>query len=408
VHTAPNAHGKHSVGFRPRALFLYNVLMQESWQDGMLDGFSSVLVDRCRQAGGVWQLPGGSIILPEVFGFCRGVKRALAMLDHEVSRHAQQGGRLFLLGEIIHNPWVNDYFHRRGVTILDADDRRQLESLITPEDCAIIPAFGVPLPVEHRLQQIGCRIVDTSCGDVRRLWKWAQEAAQRGFGVMIFGRADHDETVVTRSRLEACGGSYLVVNKLSQVDFFCDLITGRRDRGEFAELLKRSASNTTELAVFERLAQVSQTTMLYDETMLVQERLRGAFGERFGAAEMSERLQLQPTVCRATQARQSAAVKLCQQHPDVVIVVGGFGSSNTRHLFELAGSFAPAYFIEDASAIVDANTLRTLDHQTSQPATVTGWLPAHRPVRVAVLSGASSPEIVVGEVLRKLAEFLEG
>jgi len=374
---------------------------------GALDHFSCELVDRCRQSGGVLALPGGRIVLPTVFGFCRGVKRALAMLDQEVSRHVQQGGRLFLLGEIIHNPWVNVYFQRRDVTILSTEDRGRLEELITASDCAIIPAFGVPLPVEKRLRQIGCRIVDTSCGDVRRLWKWAEGAAERGFGVMIFGRADHDETVVTRSRLEACGGRYLVVNKLSQVDWFCDVVTGRRSAAEFGGLLAKAASNTVEFSPFERLAHVSQTTMLYDETMRVQAKLREAFTSRFGAEEAGRRLLLQPTVCRATQARQSAAVTLCQSKPDVVIVVGGFGSSNTRHLYELARSYAAAYFIEDAGAILDARTLRTFDAGTAQPVLAHDWLPLRRPVTVGVLSGASCPEIVIGEVLRKLAGFLK-
>jgi len=385
--------------------------MNESSPIGALDNFSSELVDRCRQSGGVLALAGGRIVLPAVFGFCRGVKRALAMLDQEVSRHAQQGGRLFLLGEIIHNPWVNAYFQRRDVTILRTEDRGRLEELISPVDCAIIPAFGVPLPVEERLRRIGCRIVDTSCGDVRRLWKWAEGAARSGFGVMIFGRADHDETVVTRSRLEACGGQYLVVNKLSQVDVFCDLLTGRRPAVEFGELLTRAAnaaaSNAAEFSPFERLAHVSQTTMLYDETMQVQTKLRVAFASRFGAAEAGRRLLLQPTVCRATQARQSAAVTLCQERPDVVVVVGGFGSSNTRHLYELARSYAAAYFIEDADAILDAHTLRTFDAATAQPTLAHDWLPAKRPVTVGVLSGASSPESVIGEVLRKISGFLE-
>ncbi|MCL2701309.1 MAG: hypothetical protein FWE88_06410 [Phycisphaerae bacterium] len=380
--------------------------MSDSSHIGALSHFSSDLVDRCRQRGGVLALPGGRIVLPTVFGFCRGVKRALAMLDQEVARHAQAGGRLFLLGEIIHNPWVNDYFQHRSVTILRTEDRGRLESLISADDCAIIPAFGVPLPVEERLRQIGCRIVDTSCGDVRRLWKWAEGAAQSGYGVMIFGRAVHDETVVTRSRLEACGGRYLVVNKLSQVDWFCDIVTGRKPTAAFGELLAKAASNTAEFSPFERLAHVSQTTMLYDETMLVQTKLREAFASRFGVDRAEGRLRLQPTVCRATQARQSAAVTLCQEKPDVVVVVGGFGSSNTRHLHELARSYAAAYFIEDADAILDAHTLRTFDAATSQPILARDWLPEKRPVTVGVLSGASSPEIVIGEVLQKIAGFL--
>lgn len=147
--------------------------------------FTSELIDRIRSQRNVWTLPGGEIRLPEVFGFCRGVKQALAMLQEAVATHAGHGGRLFLLGQIIHNPWVNSYFQARGVRLLTKDQVRRPQRYIVPEDCAVIPAFGVELPVEQRLRAIGCNIVDTSCGDVRRLWRWTGRAADDGYGVLL-------------------------------------------------------------------------------------------------------------------------------------------------------------------------------------------------------------------------------
>lgn len=369
--------------------------------------FSSPIVDRCRAEGGVWQLAGGQILLPNVFGFCRGVKHALAMLDQAVTEHGRKGQRLFLLGQIIHNPWVNEYFERRGVRILSPAQVGELERVIAPADCAIIPAFGVPLPIEQRLRVLGCETVDTSCGDVRRLWTWAQKAANQGYGVLIFGRADHDETVVTKSRLAACGGKYLVAGKLSQVRQFCQLISGELDASQFREVFTDQATNSASLEPFERLAQVSQTTMLYDETMDVRQQVRRAFAGRFGERGLDQRLLFQPTVCRATQARQAAAVELCQAKLDLVIVVGGFGSSNTRHLYELARGYASAYFIENAQAIDAQGLLHTVDADTNEPVTVSDWLPSRRPLRIGVLAGASSPEVVVGEVMARLASFLQ-
>jgi 4-hydroxy-3-methylbut-2-enyl diphosphate reductase len=146
--------------------------------------------------------------------------------------------------------------------------------------------------------------------------------------------------------------------------------------------------------------------MLYDQTMEVRGLVRRSFAARFGKANLTERLLFQPTVCRATQARQGAAVKLCRSGCDLVVVVGGFGSSNTRHLFELARGYCPAYFIEDAAAILSADRLGTFDATTGQPTIAQGWLPAKRPLRIGVLAGASSPEVVVGEVLQRLAAFL--
>ena len=143
--------------------------------------FRSTVVDRARQAGNVLKLSGGQVLLPEVFGFCRGVERALEMLGAAVRSHHGKGGTLFLLGQIIHNPWVNEYFQGQGVRILSPDERDRPEEFIAAGDCAVIPAFGVPLEIQSQIEAIGCEIVDTTCGDVRRLWKWAEQAAG-GFG----------------------------------------------------------------------------------------------------------------------------------------------------------------------------------------------------------------------------------
>jgi len=380
-------------------------------RDDERDPFSSPVVDRIRAAGNVWKLPGGQIRLPEVFGFCRGVKRALTMLQQAVAELTGSGGnaaggtKLLLLGQIIHNPWVNAYFEKLGVRILSREQIENPARYITADDCAVIPAFGVKLPVQRQLKAIGCRIVDTSCGDVRRLWSWADRASADGYGVLIFGRADHDETVVTKSRLEASGGRYVVAGNLDQTRKFCDLITGLRDPGAFAGLFGPRATNSPDLQPFLRLAQVSQTTMLYDETVAVRELVRQAFVERFGPDDAGPRLLFQPTVCRATQARQTAAVELCRLGCDLVVVVGGFDSSNTRHLYELARGLCPAWFIETADAIHSDRQIETFDPAVG-PRTVTGWLPPGRPLTIGVLAGASSPEIVVGQVLERLATFL--
>lgn len=369
------------------------------------DPFSSPVVDRVRECGNVWQLPRGEIRLPEVFGFCQGVKRALTMLQKAVAEHAGQGRPLLLLGQIIHNPWVNDYFENMGVRILSCEQIENPAEHITADDCAVIPAFGVKLPVEQQLNAIGCRIVDTSCGDVRRLWSWADRASEQGYGVLIFGRADHDETVVTKSRLDASGGRYVVAGDLDQTRKLCDLIAGRLDEDEFAGVFGPQATNASGLQSFARLAQISQTTMLYNETMAVRDLVRQAFVERFGHDQADQRLLFQPTVCRATQARQTSAVQLCRQGCDLVVVVGGFGSSNTRHLYEIAHDLVPAWFIETADAIHSESEIETFD-LAAGPGTVTDWLPTRRPLTIGVLAGASSPEVVVGDVLERLAQFL--
>lgn len=379
-----------------------------------LEPFASPVINRI-QAGkqgspGCWPLPGGELVLPSVFGFCRGVKRALVIADKAVAAHAQRTGgeEIVLLGELIHNPWVNDYFRDQGVRILSTQQRDDVEKYLEPRNVAIIPAFGVPLPIERRLAEIGCETIDCSCGDVIRLWHWSSQEVKEGFGLLIFGRAMHDETVVTKSRLAAVGGKYLVVENLHQVKQFADMITAKAPISPevFQKTFGTDATNAASIEPLLKLAQASQTTMLYDDTQQVREILTAAFRERFGE-NFEQRLRFHPTVCRATQDRQNAAVELCKSGCDLVIVVGGFGSSNTRHLHELARQYAPAYLIENAQAIVSANKLTTWSMETKDAEAVHDWLPEKRPLRIGVLAGASSPEIVIGQVLQRLAVFLE-
>jgi len=230
---------------------------------------------------------------------------------------------------------VNSYFQDRGVRILSADQLADLQQTVGVDDCAVVPAFGVPPEVQRRLEAIGCEIIDTTCGDVRRLWRWAERAARSGYAVLIFGRASHDETVVTKSRLSEADGKYIVLGDLQEADRFCRIIAGQADPRRFAETFGKEVTNARSIDPFFRLAQVSQTTMLFEETIKLREMLTDAYRRRFGG-KVKAHLLFHPTVCRATQDRQAAAVELCKSGCDLVIVVGGFGSSNTRHLYELA------------------------------------------------------------------------
>ena len=368
--------------------------------------FHSAIVDRVRAQGNVWSLPGGQLLLPEVFGFCRGVERALEMLQEAVRQCRDKSRRIFLLGEIIHNPWVNDYFRQRGVRVLSRDEAEELDSHVTAADCTVVPAFGVPLEVQRRLDDIGCQVIDTSCGDVRRLWTWGENAVTQGYAVLIFGRALHDETVVTKSRLAAAGGRYLVVGDLAEARQFGEMLVRQAPAREFRGRFGAETTNSESPAPFAKLALVSQTTMLYDETMAVRDVVRKAFVRRFGPEGPDERLLFHPTVCRATQERQSAALRLCRNRCDLVVVIGGFSSSNTRHLYELASGHVPAVFIESAEAIRTETAIESLDPAASQCIVVQDWFPQRRPLRVAVLAGASCPEVVIGRVLERLAAFL--
>lgn len=393
------------------ACFCYNPAVKHSaypkehddCDAGGLRAFVSPVVDAVRKAGNILQKPGGTIILPRVFGFCRGVSRALAGLQMQLDR-PDRAGRIVLLGQIIHNPWVNEYFSARGVVILDGGQRNELARHIGPGDTAVIPAFGVPPQIEDKLAGIGCKVIDCSCPDVRRLWAWSTQAARNGCGVLVFGRAEHDETVVTKGRLERAGGKFVVLGRIEDVEQFAGMLADEEGSSSPARMFGRSASNAEDMTAFGRLAQVSQTTMLYDQTLEVRRILTAAFDRKFGSA--AERLIFQPTVCRATQDRQNAAVELCGSGLDLAVVVGGFDSSNTRHLHALAERHCPAWLIEDDRAFLTDGGLLAFDVSSGKAVSHSHWLPSARPVRIGLLAGASTPEIVVGQVIEKLAAML--
>ncbi|MDP7286968.1 MAG: hypothetical protein QGH94_03130 [Phycisphaerae bacterium] len=372
--------------------------------------FVSETIDAIRASGNVLKLRDGEILLPDSFGFCRGVNRALAMLEKACAPGDTDPTKLFLLGQIIHNPWVNDHFSGLGVRILSPDQVEHLEEFITPADRAVIPAFGVTVEIEGRLKDLGCEVLDTTCGDVHRLWLWACRAAEKGFGVVIFGRAEHDETVVTKSRLDAVGGKYVVVGDLAETRLLADMISNKIPRDKFTEYFPPVCTNADSIEPFLRLAQVSQTTMLYSDTGEVRRILKAAFTSRYSLriadGASPHELLFEPTVCHATQDHQTAAAMLCASGCDLVMVVGGFGSSNTRHLHELARGYVPAFFIEDAGAIISVDHVIAFDPDLSEPVSLEGWLPTTRPLTIGVLAGASSPEVVVGQVVDRLAEFL--
>ncbi len=365
--------------------------------------FSAALIDSKRAAGEdlTWRVGEWELALPDIFGFCRGVSRALHKAAAAVA--AAGDGRVLLLGPIIHNPWVNDYFRAQGVEILSRRPDRNPADMPGRKDTVIIPAFGGSPRVIEKLKRIGCRLVDCSCGDVMRVWQWSRRAVADGFGIIVYGRSGHDETVVTTERIMDAGGYYVVVEDLDETRAMAGLVTSGSE--DFARHFNPPVTNAAGLAPFLRAAQVSQTTMLYGRTVAVRDILRGAYEKRFGP-EAAERLLFQPTVCRATQDRQDAAVRLCESGCDLVVVIGGFDSSNTRHLHELAAGYGPAFHVESAAAIESAARITARSATTGTVEPIDNWLSATGRGRIGLLSGASTPDIVTGRVLERLIAIL--
>lgn len=345
--------------------------------------------------------------LAREFGFCYGVDRAVDYAYE--TRHKFPDRRIFLVGEIIHNPHVNRKLEAMGIEFLTRGPDGEFDFAgLAPADVVIMPAFGVTIRDFERLKAIGCVRVDTTCGSVLNVWKRVESYARDGYTAVIHGKYYHEETKATASQVERYpGGKYLVVRDMAEARPVLDFIEGR---GDAAELKRRFAHASSADFDFTRdLTRVgiaNQTTMLSGESLAIAAEFRRSFAARYGEAAVAEHFRTFDTICSATQERQDAVQRLLDDRVDLMLVVGGYNSSNTCHLAALAASKGVTTFhLEDAHGIDPvAGTLR---HQpVGSKAEVTapaGWLGGHRVI--GLTAGASTPNNKVGETVARVCEL---
>jgi 4-hydroxy-3-methylbut-2-enyl diphosphate reductase len=316
-----------------------------------------------------------TVRLGEEFGFCYGVERAVDYAYQTRERFPDKS--LFIAGEIIHNPGVNARLRGMGIRFLDGSDG------LPPADpkagdVVIIPAFGVPVETMDRYARMGCLLVDTTCGSVLNVWKNVERYARDGFTSIIHGKYQHEETHATASRaLQYAQGRFLVVRDLEEARIVCEYIAGRGDRTAFiATFAEASSPGFDPDRDLGRIGVANQTTMLSSESLAIAGMIRDAMAARHGVQETAARFRSFDTICSATQDRQDAVTKLVAGGVDLMIVIGGYNSSNTTHLNEISLGSVPSYHIADATCLESAETIR---HKPAAPAGVArGWLPAAR------------------------------
>ena len=362
--------------------------------------YKSEIVDGLRLRGGEMEVDGLKVLLAKQFGFCYGVERAidLAYAAHKVFSDR----RLFILGEIIHNPEVNRQIREMGiVNILDPSSQIAAESL-TPEDVVIVPAFGTELNTMKTIRQIGCQIVDTTCGDVMSVWKRVRQYANEEMTSIIHGKASHEETKATASRANSEGkGHYLIVLTLEETDFVCDYIKRGGDRLEFLARFQGAYSDGFDPDLhLRRVGVANQTTMLRGETEEVQRRIAAAIRERDGQSESSN-FRFFDTICGATQERQDALRLMLGQPMDLLLVVGGYNSSNTSHLAEMGQEKLPTYFIRNAGRLESSEKIVHYDLKMKSEVEAVHWLPAGKKT-VGITAGASCPNNLIEDTILRL------
>ncbi len=395
----------------PPLIFRKGLDLKEEVAGDLARAYHSALVDEVRAAGHRYAVGRLTVHLAREFGFCYGVDRAVDYAYQARRRFADQ--RVFLTGEIIHNPHVNDQLRASGIRFL-SDPNETLDGL-RADDVVILPAFGVPIKDMLRLRAIGCTLVDTTCGSVLNVWKNVERYAADGFTSVIHGKVRHEETHATASQTAKYpDGQYLVVLDRADTAVVCDYIRRGGDPAAFLARFRGAASATFDPdRHLQRIGCANQTTMLMSESLEIGEELRRAMIDRYGKADLAAHFRAFDTICSATQERQDAVLALLDETPlDVMIVVGGYNSSNTRNLARICAERAPTYHIADPRSLVSAREIR---HRPIGPPPTEGnievvtsdWLPAAGPVSIGLTAGASTPNNIVGQVIAALAGFAE-
>lgn len=369
--------------------------------------YRSELVERIRAAGGTLTLGNLTIRLAKEFGFCYGVERAIDLAY--AARKAYPDRRIVLLGEIIHNPEVNDQIRRMGIMTIASKPSDEEIARLMPEDIVIIPAFGTEVATRRKLEARGCAFVDTTCGDVMSVWKRVRQYSRENVTSIIHGKAWHEETLATSSQATAQpGGHYLVVYNLAETDYVCQYILHGGEKQEFLNRFKGAHSPGFDPDVhLNAVGVANQTTMLRGETEEVQRRFRGTMETKFGAATVAEHFRFFDTICGATQDRQDALEKLLREPLDLLIVIGGYNSSNTSHLAEMGEERLPTYFIKNAAKMVSTDLIVHYNLHKKQEVETKGWLPPGR-ITVGVTAGASCPNNLIEDTIRRLFDLRGG
>jgi 4-hydroxy-3-methylbut-2-enyl diphosphate reductase len=371
---------------------------------GMLaDNYHSEIVERIKAEDFTYSAGRLTVHLAREFGFCYGVDRAVDYAYQTRERFPDRS--VFLTGEIIHNPHVNEKLRAMGIRFL-TDAGEQIDQL-GASDVVILPAFGVTMAMLGQLDRRGCTLIDTTCGSVLNVWKNVRRYAEGGYTSIIHGKVWHEETQATASQAVQYGGKYLVVFDHAETSLVCEYIRHGGDRDRFLEHFSKAASAGFDPERdLQRIGLANQTTMLMTESLEVGELIRTAMVDRYGVEDLANRYQAFDTICSATQDRQDAVVTLLRDQPvDLMIVIGGYNSSNTANLARICAGARPTFHIADPDCLISAEEIRHRPVGSKTEVTATDWLPSTGAVSVGLTSGASTPDNLVGAAIARLTEF---
>ncbi|MCZ8204412.1 4-hydroxy-3-methylbut-2-enyl diphosphate reductase [Gemmatimonas sp.] len=382
-------------------------------QDTLAADYTGHLVDLLRARDYALTVGDTTIRLAREFGFCYGVERAVDYAYQTRLKFPEK--RIFLAGEIIHNPHVNDKLREMGVVFLAASGKGFDYSPVGAQDVVILPAFGVTIQDFQTLRDLGCVIVDTTCGSVLNVWKRVEVYARDGYTSLIHGKYYHEETRATASQVEKYAkGHYLVVRDMAEAELVMDYIEARAGRTPPRPVLSReafldrfavAASDGFDPDVhLDRIGVANQTTMLARESLAIGAAVGEAMARAYGESHKAEHFRTFDTICSATQDRQDAVLELLREPIDLMVVVGGYNSSNTISLAALCAEQVPTYHIADPDEIdvaLNAVRYRRIARHHAED-TMQPWLGVTGPLRVGITAGASTPNNKIGQAVARV------
>ena len=373
--------------------------------------YRSDVVERVRENGNCFEADGLTLRLADEFGFCYGVDRAVDYAFQTREKFPEK--RIFITGDMIHNPSMNDRLREMGIEFLSEGFNGHPDKFfdtLGPEDVVLLPAFGAPVDWVRKLREQECIVVDTTCGSVLSVWKRVTRYAKKGFTSIIHGKYYHEETKATASQTykDDGNGKYLIVRNLKETGYVTDFILGRMDAEELREKLAHGMGPGFDPDEdLQRVGVANQTTMLMSETLAVGEELRKAMAERYGEENIDDHFELFDTICSATQDRQDALFDLLDQPLDVMIVIGGYNSSNTNNLAIIADERVPKTYHIASGDCIEGEAIRHKPAGTpldaSEEVEEKDWL-TEGPVRIGLTAGASTPNSQIGLAIGHILE----
>ena len=348
------------------------------------------------------------IYLARHFGFCYGVENAIEIAYRTIE--SNQGKRIFLLSEMIHNPQVNADLLQKGVQFLQDTNGKELIPFetLTKDDIVIIPAFGTTIAMEKKLNAIGIQVqqYNTTCPFVEKVWNRSAQISKKGYSIIIHGKPKHEETRATFSHASA-NSPTLIVNDMEDSIQLGKIISGELPVTDFYSYFNgKYSENFNPVTDLEKIGVVNQTTQLATDTQAISDYLKSVMVTKFGESELPVHFaDTRDTLCYATNDNQTAVNSLLEIPADIAFVMGGKNSSNSSHLVELCENKLTTYFIDGPEKLIDANSILNTNWRNKEQSIINNYLPTKDTTTILMTSGASCPDTVVEAVIRQIADY---